>query len=302
MEFGLILVPVLIIVSGAVAYIGNVVGRATGRRRLTVFGLRPRHTAHLITTLTGMLITLITLAAVFLTSQDARTALFRLNALREQIDEAEARLAEIKGGDIAYLRNEEVVREVISGRLPEAEILRRLDAARLRAADLAVAKGIAPDLVTGSVLILYPPNTTWEAVARVIALSQRERVVRIVALENALRGEPLRVFVQLVDRHLVFRKGAVLGSGKVDGQAGREQVGRELLALVDEAAARTQDRLLSPPFARITDPPRGQVDVDQHRRAVTEIVALRREVTVDLVAAQDIFTEMPPLVTFVVRR
>lgn len=302
MEFGLILVPVLIIVSGVVAYIGNVVGRATGRRRLTVFGLRPRHTAHLITTLTGMLITLITLAAVFLTSQDARTALFRLNALREQIDEAEARLAELKGRDISYLLNQEVVREVISGRLPEAEILRRLDAARLRAADLAVANGITPDLVTGSVLILYPPNLTWDAVARLIAHSQRERVVRIVALENTLRGEPLRVFTPLVDWQLVFRKGAVLGSGTVDGQAGREQVGRELLALVDEAAARTQDRLLSPPFARITDPPRGQVDVDQHRRAVTEIVALRREVTVDLVAPQDIFTDMPPVVTFVVRR
>ncbi|MBM3470596.1 MAG: DUF3084 domain-containing protein, partial [Armatimonadetes bacterium] len=63
-KVGLILIPVLIVVSGVVAYVGNMVGRAIGRRRLTVLGLRPRHTAHVIAVATGMLITLITLVSV----------------------------------------------------------------------------------------------------------------------------------------------------------------------------------------------------------------------------------------------
>jgi uncharacterized protein (DUF3084 family) len=292
----------LIAISGIVAYIGNLVGRATGRRRLSIFGLRPRYTAHLITVLTGMLITLISLTSVLLFSQDARVGLFRLNEVREQIESAEARLREVKGGDIAYLRNQEVLREVIDGRQPQAEILVQLDRLRLRAVDVAVSNGIAPDLVSGAVLSLYPPNLTWEAIARLISLRRGETVVRIVSLENTLRGEALRVSVLLVERKLAYSKGTVLGSAAVDGRAGREQVGRELLALVDTAAEKAQSRLLSPPAARITEPPRGQVDVDNHRAAITEIIARGREARVNIVAQRDLMTEMPMAVRFVVAR
>jgi uncharacterized protein (DUF3084 family) len=298
-ESGLILIPILIVVSGAVAYVGNLVGRATGRRRLTLFGLRPRHTAHLITVLTGMLITVISLASVLLVSQDARVALFRLNDLREQIANAEARLAELKGGDIAFLRDQEVLREVIDGRLPPAQVLAKLDEMRLRAVDVAVGNGVAPDLVSGAVFTLYPPNLTWEAIARLITLRRGEVIVRIVSLENALRGESLRISVLLVDRRLVYPRGTVVGSGTIDPRVGREQVGRQLLGLIDAAADRSVGKLLSPPFDRVTVPPRGQIDIDLQRAAVSEIVARRRETRVQVVAARDITTEMPLVVRFV---
>ncbi len=301
MESGVILIPVLIIISGAVAYIGNMVGRATGRRRLTLFGLRPRYTAHLITVLTGMLITIISLASVLLVSKDARVGLFRLNDLRQQIDTAESRLREVQGGDIAYLRNQEVLRDVIDGRLPQPEVLRRLDALRLRAVDAAVAGGVAPDLVTGGVLRLYPPNVTWEAIARLITLRRGETIVRIVSLENALRGESLRVFVQLVDRRLAYTKGTVLVTGVIDARAGREQIGSQLLRLADDAADKAVGKIISPPFARITEPPQAQVDIDQHRAAIAGIVALRREVRVDVVARGNITTDMSLAVTFALR-
>jgi uncharacterized protein (DUF3084 family) len=299
-ESGVVLIPLLIVVSGGVAYVGNLVGRATGRRRLTIFGLRPRHTAQVITIITGMLITIITIFATLLASTDARTGLFRLNELREQIRTAEERLKELTGGDIAYLRNQEVLREVLDGRLAEDEILRRLDGLRLRAVDLAVAGGITPDLVTGAVLVLDPPNVTWEAIARIIAGRRAETVVRIVSAENTLRGEALRVYVQRIDRRLVYPKGTVITRGRIDSQAGRDRVGRELLALADAAADAAQGRLLSPPFARTSDPPQAQVDVDDHRRAVGEIMGRRREVQVLVVARRDIMTETALGVSFVV--
>jgi uncharacterized protein (DUF3084 family) len=297
---GVLLIPALILLSGAVAYVGNLVGRATGRRRLSLFGLRPRHTAHLITVLTGMLITLISLGSMLLVSQDARVGLFRLDELRQEIANAEARLAALKGGDIAYLRNQEVLREIVDGRLPPAQITERIDAMRLRAVDLAAGRGVAPDLLTGVVLRLDPPNLDWDAIARLIARRNAETVVRIVSLENALRGESLRVSVLLVDRRLVFPRGTVLLSGIVDGQAPREQVGRDLLALVDTASERAQDKLLSPPFALVTEPPRGQVDIDMHRAAVAEIIRRGTEVRVQVVAFRDLYTEMPLVVRFAI--
>jgi hypothetical protein len=304
LESGLVVIPLLILVSGAVAYIGNLVGRATGRRRLTIFGLRPRSTAQIITILTGMLITIITVASVLVVSQDARTGLFRLNELRDQIETAEARLREVKGGDISYLRNQEVFRTVLDGRLPPDEILRHLDEMRLRAVDFAVGNGVAPDLATGAVLSLYPPNASWEAIARLIAGRGGDTVVRIVALENTLRGESLRVFVQLVDRKVAYKKGAILATGTIDGRRSREQIGLDLLGLADKAAdtAGVSARLLSPPFARITDPPQVQVDIDDHRRVIGEIQARGRLVDLQVVAGRDITTENSLIVSFLIQR
>jgi hypothetical protein len=302
MESGAFLIPILIVVSGVVAYIGNLVGRATGRRRLSIFGLRPRYTATLVTILTGMLITLISITSVLVFSQNARTALFELNALREQIRSAESRLRELRSRDIAYPREQEVLREVIDGRLAAPEILTRLDTMRLRAVDLAVSKGIAPDLLTGGVLSLYPPNISWEAIAQTVAQKKSDVIVRIVAQENTLQGEALRVSILTPERRLAYTKGRVLLSATVDGRAGRERVGRELLGLADEVADRAKNILMSPPFARTTEPPRAQVDVDDHRAAIAAIVARNQGVRVDIVAGRDLLVDSPLVVRFVVAR
>ncbi len=50
----------LVLVSGLVAYLGDLLGRRMGKRRLRLFGMRPRHTAILVTSVTGMLIAALT--------------------------------------------------------------------------------------------------------------------------------------------------------------------------------------------------------------------------------------------------
>ena len=54
--YGVYLIVVLVLVGGAIAYIGDRIGRSVGRRRLTIFGLRPKHTSVMITVLTGLCI------------------------------------------------------------------------------------------------------------------------------------------------------------------------------------------------------------------------------------------------------
>src|SRR5437773_7623807 len=129
MELGVLLIPLLILLSGAIALVGNAVGRNIGRRRLSLVGLRPRYTAQIVTVVTGMLITIVTLIVVLLISSEARVALFRLNAvlrqtrqLEEEIHRKEDRLKQLGLGDIAYLSNQEVLRVVIYGRQLVAEV------------------------------------------------------------------------------------------------------------------------------------------------------------------------------------
>lgn len=64
LTFALQVVLLLLILGGAIAYVGNRVGRYIGRRRLTIFNLRPRYTAATITVISGVLIALSTAAVL----------------------------------------------------------------------------------------------------------------------------------------------------------------------------------------------------------------------------------------------
>ena len=96
MELGVLLIPLLILLSGAIALVGNAVGRNIGRRRLSLVGLRPRYTAQIVTVVTGMLITIVTLIVVLLISSEARVALFRLNAVSGKLASWRRRSADRK--------------------------------------------------------------------------------------------------------------------------------------------------------------------------------------------------------------
>lgn len=78
-------VLIILIIAGAVAYVGDRVGHQVGRRRLTLFGIRPRYTSTIIAVATGVVIALVvTLVAIF-ASQQVKTAFFRLSAINSQI-------------------------------------------------------------------------------------------------------------------------------------------------------------------------------------------------------------------------
>lgn len=51
-----ILILLLLVLCGFIAYMGDLLGRRLGKKRLSVFGLRPKHTAILLTVVTGVLI------------------------------------------------------------------------------------------------------------------------------------------------------------------------------------------------------------------------------------------------------
>jgi uncharacterized protein (DUF3084 family) len=91
--FAVQIVLLLLVIGGAIAYIGNYVGKYIGKRRLTIFNLRPRHTAMTVTVVSGVLIALLTLGVLLVVSQDARTAFLGLDRLKSQIGEKSRELS-----------------------------------------------------------------------------------------------------------------------------------------------------------------------------------------------------------------
>ena len=94
--YGIFLIIVLVLVSGFIAYVGDILGRRLGRRRVTLFGLRPRHTAIFFSVIAGMAITLLTLIAAYALSENVRLGLLRVDEMREQRAELEAKVASSK--------------------------------------------------------------------------------------------------------------------------------------------------------------------------------------------------------------
>lgn len=66
MIYTILSVLALVLVSGFVAYFGDILGRRMGKRRLSLFGLRPKYTAIVVTTITGMLIAILTLTTILI--------------------------------------------------------------------------------------------------------------------------------------------------------------------------------------------------------------------------------------------
>jgi uncharacterized protein (DUF3084 family) len=92
--YGFVLIAVLAATGGVIAYIGDKLGTKIGKRKLTIFGLRPKHTSILVTIVTGILIVTSTLGAMALVSRDVQTALFGMDALKAELASLSQSVAE----------------------------------------------------------------------------------------------------------------------------------------------------------------------------------------------------------------
>jgi len=92
--YGVMLIVILAITGGVIAYLGDRIGMKIGRKRLTLFGLRPKHTSILITILTGVFIATATLVVLTFVSEDVRTALFHMKEIQEALATSEVRYQE----------------------------------------------------------------------------------------------------------------------------------------------------------------------------------------------------------------
>lgn len=73
------------IVGGLIAYIADKMGSKIGKKRISLFGLRPKHTSILLTVLSGMIISTLTIGVVTISSESARTALFGMEKIQKEL-------------------------------------------------------------------------------------------------------------------------------------------------------------------------------------------------------------------------
>jgi uncharacterized protein (DUF3084 family) len=100
---GINIMILVLIFSGIIAYIGDRIGMKAGKKRVSLFGLRPRYSSMIITVMTGILIALLTISILLFTYTNLRQALFnindvldRLQNLNQQLEERDQELEQLK--------------------------------------------------------------------------------------------------------------------------------------------------------------------------------------------------------------
>ncbi len=151
-ETNWLLIFSLILGSAALAVLGDIVGSKYGKKRLSVFKLRPKHTSRLITALTGGFIAIGILAVMSAFSQDVRTALFGMKMLKQQLYDLQFQLTQseenttqmrvslaeasasldLTGFELDTMRNEKIILEQEKRELETSLLIMREELQQIR--------------------------------------------------------------------------------------------------------------------------------------------------------------------------
>lgn len=251
---------ILVLVSGVIAYMGDYLGTYVGKKRLTIFGLRPRNTAPVVTVFTGITITLLTLFTASIISEDVKIALFHLDSLKKetsqlanerdslkkdiqnlennierlQVDiERLKTVIEIKEtGNVVFRKDEPLAAKVIKTHLSPSKATSQLT-------DLIIAliarvrdRGVS---VTDEITFFEENRNHIRIMAEHISNSDQELVVAAVAGENINAGESLgNVRFLVLPNDLIFNKNQDIASIQIDGSQSRGIIARALKGFMDE--------------------------------------------------------------------
>lgn len=90
-----VLILAVLVLGGLLATLGDRLGTKVGKARLSLFGLRPRQTATVVTIVTGLMIAASTLSILFATSKSLRVGVFQLDEKLKELREAQKELVAV---------------------------------------------------------------------------------------------------------------------------------------------------------------------------------------------------------------
>ncbi|MEL7036415.1 MAG: DUF3084 domain-containing protein [Cyanobacteria bacterium J06592_8] len=88
MTAGFILVIAILVLGGVIATVSDRLGTKVGKARLSLFKLRPKSTAVLVTMVTGTLLSGLTLTILFTASKPLRRGVFRIDEIQERLNQS----------------------------------------------------------------------------------------------------------------------------------------------------------------------------------------------------------------------
>ena len=283
---GILLIVVLVITGGAIAFIGDRLGTKIGKKRLSIFGLRPRHTSIIITIFTGIVITTLTFGVMAAASENVRTALFGLEELNRTMQETknnllhtqadlEAAKSEQERTDAALQQSKEDVT-----RLNEQQKTLEEEASRLQAG-IAELEGAKAELtarneeLSGNNQKLLADNTNLTADNENLTADNKKLEERTRQLRAGL--------ITVREGDIAFRAGEIIASGVIRGGRSNEEVAADM-----EMLAALANRNVSARFGSDRSDEDIWIYRPEYEAAVETIAKSKQDIVVRIAAASNL--------------
>ncbi len=223
---------------GVIAFLGDNVGRFLGKRRIRIFGVRPRYTSMFLAVLVGVLIAILTVLVLSVASKDVRTYLFGMEQLKRErarlLKEIEVLSELISRGQLVYA----VGQPIYIGPLEKPNDLdkvlkdvRQVVSTRIRRLSVILNQPVPDEL------LVDPLEYSEEELERIKDSIRKREVVIIYAKRNVFLGDKILLGFKLVDDRIVFHRGDVLMELELNGN----EPFQEILALLIDSLQRLQE-------------------------------------------------------------
>ena len=244
--YGIMLIVVLVLTGGVIAFIGDRLGSKVGKKKLSLFGLRPRHTSILVTIITGILITTVTFGILAIASKDVRTALFGMNKLKAELNEKQSMLEEASGALVNVKNDLNTTKEEYAKSKKDLEETQ---------VDLEIAQQAAELLRQEQVALQNINQELWSDNQTLIEHNQSlaENNQFLLANNESLKADNLELektnndlqegIENIRERPIIYRVGELLASGVIKKTDDSVKIQNDLNQIIALANSKIIDRL-----------------------------------------------------------
>ena len=241
-----IALAVFVCVCGFIAYWGDILGRRMGKRRLTIFGLRPRYTAIVTTTITGMLIALLTITVMATVSGEVKEIVLRGHQILREYQAAQAAYSAVT----KELRKQREIAE--KARKEAEEAVRQRDSLAEEIARLSKSlKKLDSDLQRNGATLrrtekqLASSKHDIEKRSLEIAKLEKQRAdlkhdVVVLLKDMGEAATKWQQYIGLRERNIIFRSNEEIARRVIRCAQSKLEIRGEVLALLDDADQRAR--------------------------------------------------------------
>ena len=237
----------VLILGGILSTLGDRLGTRVGKARLSIFKLRPKSTAVLITVFTGSIISAISFATMVVFDRDLRVGLFQLEDIREKIIESEKELKKLeknlyafRSGNVVISSGQTLVTKTI--KLNKTNDIKKIIESILQQANFYAFNLVKPNQSEYRRILLVRKDDI-EKLENKIA-DNRSWVVRIKSAGNILRGENyVYAFPEVTLNKMITKKGEVIAIENISlSKSDSESISKKINLLMASTLAEVRRR------------------------------------------------------------
>ncbi|MEN3014742.1 MAG: DUF3084 domain-containing protein [bacterium] len=212
------------ILGSLISFFADTAGKKIGKRKIVLFNLRPKHTAVLITSITGGLIAVSSILFLSFLSEDARIYLFQMKKIVEQIDfyknevkTLQQRYTELTGdisiliqtthmGDIVFLKNQPIYIFSYHNDGSKKQLYQAIDKVR----NLVIERYKIKNKANVYNLIRINYDSIRQVLVDIEKRRNRRMVLIFSSMRNTFIGEYVDINIYQIEDKIIFPANTVL--------------------------------------------------------------------------------------------